>query len=267
MAVAKRKNTATLRSIPVNLTQSILNTPITIILTKLMYVVLLASFLLIGYLFGKLQSLEKNNSNSEVKVISAISPQPTTAIPTPPPNPKEILQKLSQGHLPQEGDENAKVTIIEFSDFECPFCANYFRDTLPKIRADYIETGKVKVYYRHLPLAFHPLAKPLAIASECANDQGKFWQMHDKIFENHDKISTSNIQIHKEWALELGLDPIQFNNCVDNQQHVDSINEDAKAAAEVGITGTPGFFVNGRLVMGAQPYEVFKSIIDEELAK
>lgn len=268
---ARGKNTNGLKvsDIPSKLLSGFLNTPATILLNKLMYVILLASFLIIGFLLGKVQTLEKN-PNSTKESVSASAPTQsvsTDPLPTLPPNPKEILKKLGKGHLPPEGNENAKVTIIEFSDFQCPFCASFFKDTLPKIRADYVETGKIKIYYRHLPLTFHPQAKPLAIASECANDQGMFWQMHDKIFENSAGIGETTVENHKVWAQELGLNTVQFNTCVDNQNHVDLIDEDATAAGEVGITGTPGFFINGRLLMGAQPYSVFKATIDEELAK
>lgn len=90
---------------------------------------------------------------------------------------------VDTGRLPALGVKNAKVTIVEFADFECPFCKRYFTDTFPQIKKDYIDTGKVVYYYRHFPLGFHPLARPFANASECANEQNKFWEMHDKIFE------------------------------------------------------------------------------------
>lgn len=90
---------------------------------------------------------------------------------------------VENGHLPEFGDKNAKVIIIEFSDFECPFCKRFFTDTFPQIKKEYIDTGKVVMYYRHYPLPIHPLAKPFAMASECANEQGKFWEFHDKIFQ------------------------------------------------------------------------------------
>ncbi|MDP2638073.1 MAG: thioredoxin domain-containing protein, partial [Candidatus Levybacteria bacterium] len=90
---------------------------------------------------------------------------------------------IETGRLPALGEKNAKVTIIEFADLECPFCKRYFTDAFPQIKKDYIDTGKAAYYYRHFPLDFHPLAKPFAQASECANEQGKFWEMHDKIFQ------------------------------------------------------------------------------------
>lgn len=98
-------------------------------------------------------------------------------------DPQATRATVDVGRLPSFGDKNAKVTIVEFSDFECPFCRRFFVDTFPQIKKEYIDTGKVVMYYRHFPLDFHPLANPFAQASECANDQGKFWEFHDKIFE------------------------------------------------------------------------------------
>ena len=230
-----------------------------------MYVILLLAFLVIGYLYGKVESSPTGSTSNA----ASNTLQPTQAVPQAPtaPDPKTVLSKLKPGHLPLEGQENAKVTIVEFSDFECPFCGRFFQDTLPQIRKDYIETGKVKLYYRHLPLDFHPQAKPLAIASECANDQGKFWEMHDKIFENSATISTSNVETQKQWAAELGLNTATFNNCVDAGQHTDLIDEDKIAAGEVGASGTPTFYINGQQLVGALPFASFKAVIDTELAK
>jgi len=231
-----------------------------------MYILLLGSFLVIGYLLGKVDTL--NNQKTTVLASESTSaPIQTTQQQQPPaaPDPEEVLSKLKVGHLPAEGDPNAPVTIVEFSDFQCPYCAAFVKETLPKIRADYVETGKVKIYYRHLPLAFHPQAKPLAIASECANDQGKFWEMHDKIFENSATINDSSVADHKNWAAELGLDTITFNNCVDSQEHMDKVNEDLSAAGQVGATGTPTFYINGHQLVGALPYESFKALIDQQL--
>lgn len=96
--------------------------------------------------------------------------------------PSSSRTTIDIGHLPQLGEKNAKVTIVEFSDLECPYCRRFFLDTFPQLKKEYIDTGKVAFYFRHFPLSFHPLALPLANAAECANDQGKFWEMHDKIY-------------------------------------------------------------------------------------
>jgi len=159
--------------------------------------------------------------------------------------------------------------VVEFSDFECPFCAAFYKDTLPQVLSTYVDTGKVKLEYRHFPLSFHPQAKPLAIASECANDQGKFWEMHDKIFQENSggKLSGATGDTYKGWAAELGLNTSEFNSCLDDQNHTDVIDSDTSLGTSVGVSGTPTFYINGRQLVGAQPFEAFKTIIEEELKK
>lgn len=118
------------------------------------------------------------NSKNNFSFIRQAFAQETPIAPVIPP--KVIVEN---GHFPALGDINARVTIVEFSDFECPFCRRYFTDTFPQLKKEYIDTGKVVMYYRHYPLPFHPLAQPFAVASECANEQDKFWEFHDKIFQ------------------------------------------------------------------------------------
>ncbi|OGN14410.1 MAG: hypothetical protein A3J47_03150 [Candidatus Yanofskybacteria bacterium RIFCSPHIGHO2_02_FULL_43_22] len=169
------------------------------------------------------------------------------------------------------GDENAPVVVIEFSDFQCPFCRSFWRDTLPLIKSEYIDTGKVKFVYRDFPLDFHPGAMPAAQASECAEEQDKFWEMHDKIFIEQDKQGTGTIQFGvnelKKWASETGLKIGDFNSCLDSQKYAEEVKKDAADGRLAGASGTPSFFINGRLLVGAQPFSAFKSIIDEELSK
>lgn len=115
------------------------------------------------------------------------------------------------------GDKNVPITMIEFSDFQCPFCRSFWRDTLPQIKKEYIDTGKLKFAYRDFPLSFHQGATPAAQATECAEDQGKFWQLHDKIFQEQDKQGQGTIQLTKsdivKWAGQIGLDMSKFNQC------------------------------------------------------
>ena len=169
------------------------------------------------------------------------------------------------------GDENAPVAVIEFSDFQCPFCRSFWRDTLPGIKSQYIDSGKVKFVYRDFPLDFHPGAMPAAQAAECARDQEKFWEMHDKIFSEQDKQGGGTVQFVaediKKWASEIGLNTGEFNSCLDSGKYAEEIGNDIKDGQAAGVSGTPGFFINGRLVVGAQPFSAFKAIIDEELAK
>jgi len=176
----------------------------------------------------------------------------------------KYLNPPSADDDPVEGDAKAPVTIIEFSDFQCPFCGKFFKDTLPQLRNEYIKTGRVKLVYRDYPLDFHPYAQKAAEAADCADEQGKFWQMHDKLFDNQDAITASEL---KKYAADLGLDTAKFNNCLDTSKYEQEVKKDLADGNTIGVSGTPAFFINGISVSGAQPYSVFKQIIDGELAK
>ncbi|RMD66837.1 hypothetical protein D6817_03265 [Candidatus Pacearchaeota archaeon] len=164
------------------------------------------------------------------------------------------------------GDPNAPVTIIEFSDYQCPFCHRFWSQTLPQLKKDYIETGKVKLVYRDFPLnSIHPMAQKAAEAAECVRKAAggsdeAYFKMHDKIFENQQSLSTENL---KAWAKELGYD---ISSCLDNDEMKDEVDKDAADAQAAGAQGTPYFVINGKPISGAQPYSVFKQYIDAELA-
>ena len=197
--------------------------------------------------------------------------QPAGAPPAAAPDPT-VQQKVNNGHLPPLGNDDAKVTIVEFSDFQCPFCKQLFDATLPQIKKDYVDTGKVKFYYRQLPLtAIHPNAMKASVATECANDQDKFWEMHDKLFTVQDAWASlpaaDAAAKFKEYAGELGLDAGTFGSCLDNDEHKAEIDKDIADAGTVAVNGTPGTFVNGYFLSGAVPYDQFKTLIDRELAK
>jgi len=189
-----------------------------------------------------------------------IAPAPT---PTPTPSPIINMEELAQEDK-IEGDPNAPITIVEFSDFECPFCSRFYSQTLIQLRTEYIDTGKVKLIYRDFPLSFHPEAQPAAEAAECANEQGKFKEYHDMIFENQSQIGDAT---YKRWAAELGLDTEQFNSCVDEGKYRAEVQADFAAGQAAGVSGTPTFFINGQKIVGAQPFSVFQQIIDAELAQ
>lgn len=245
-----------------------MNTPLQSIGSKLVYVLLLVACLAIGYLFAKVEMLQNGTSATTAQDTAGaqqIAPPQEPAAP----DPEEVKQKLEMGHLPVKGNQNAPVTIVEFSDFECPFCGRFYSETLSQIEKEYIDTGKVKLYYRHYPLSFHPKATPLALVSECANDQGKFWEMHDKIFDATvaGTSSTATDADYTTWASELGLDTATFESCYTSKTHQAKIDEDFAAGTEVGVSGTPTFYINGRQLVGAMPFASFKAIIDEELNK
>jgi protein-disulfide isomerase len=172
---------------------------------------------------------------------------------------------------PVLGKSDAPVTIIEFSDFQCPFCRAFWEDTLPLIKKNYIDTGKVKFVYRDYPLDNHPAAMPSALAAECADDQGKYWEYHDKIFAEQAKKGVNTISYSatdlKKWAAEIKLNTVTFNTCLDAQTHKAEVEKDFQDGVAAGVNGTPGFYVNGIPVRGALPYESFKTLIEAELKK
>ena len=160
------------------------------------------------------------------------------------------------------GKKNAKVTIIEFSDFQCPFCKRS-RDTIEKIKKEY--PNDVKIVYRDFPLVFHPKAPKASEAAECAHEQGKFWEMHDKIYEGApDKLEVEDF---KGYAKDLKLNTSKFDKCLDSDKYASEVKKDFEDGQKAGVSGTPTFFVNGRKLVGAQPYEQFKSLIDKELGR
>lgn len=163
-----------------------------------------------------------------------------------------------------KGDPKAKVEIIEFSDYECPFCGNFYRETLSQIKTEYIDTGKAKFIYRDFPLnSIHPQAQKAAEAAECAGEQDKYYDMHDMLFENGVQ---GGPDIFKQYAGDIGLDIAKFSECLDTSKMASEVQKDFQDGQRSGVSGTPAFFVNGKLVSGAQPFSVFKELIDAELA-
>jgi protein-disulfide isomerase len=163
-----------------------------------------------------------------------------------------------------EGEDDAPVTIVEFSDYECPYCARFYSQTLGQIREEYVETGKVKIVFRDYPLPFHSQAQKAAEAAECAGEQGKYYEMHDKLFEDG---VTGGVKAFKKYADEIGLDTGKFDECLDPDSMASEVQKDMADGAAAGVQGTPAFFINGKLLSGAQPFSAFKSAIDAELAK
>ena len=170
------------------------------------------------------------------------------------------------GDAPILGSKTAPVTIVEFSDYQCPFCERHFTQTYPLIQKEYIDTGKVKLAFKDFPLSFHENAEKSAEAARCVRDQKGdegYWQMHDKLFSNQATLSVDN---YKKWARELGVNGAAFDTCLDTGKFAKAIAADIAYGSTVGIQGTPGFFINGQLISGAQPYSVFKAAIDQALS-
>ena len=168
-------------------------------------------------------------------------------------------QVVSAANSPAKGSTSAPIEMIEFSDFQCPFCLRA-DPTVRQVLGTYGD--RIRFVYRHNPLPNHPNARPAAEAAACAGEQGKFWPYHDRLFANPTKLSDADF---KQAAVELGLNAPQFNACVDTHKLKAQVDADIKDGEEAGVNGTPAFFVNGRMISGAQPYDVFKKMIDEEL--
>lgn len=174
---------------------------------------------------------------------------------------------------PARGPKDAKVTIIEFSDFQCPFCQRAFTDAVAGIKRDYVDTGKVRFVYRDFPLSFHVNAQISGEASECADEQGKFWEMHDLLFTKGQADGTGlDSASLKQYAKDLGLDAAKFDSCLDTGKYKAEVQKDLADGSAAGVSGTPTFFIGNdknkyQMIVGAQPYAVIKQAIEAELAR
>jgi protein-disulfide isomerase len=172
----------------------------------------------------------------------------------PPDRPRRAVEAVG----PSRGPAEAKITIVEFADFECPFCGRA-AEVVEQVLAEY--PGKVRLVFRHFPLSIHAQAPKAAEASACADEQGRFWEFHDSLFESR----ALEIEALKAQAGRLGLDAARFERCLDSGQMEPLVRKDLAAGQQAGVGGTPAFFVNGVLLSGAQPVEAFRRVIDQEL--
>lgn len=165
------------------------------------------------------------------------------------------------------GDPNAPITIVEFSDFQCPYCQRFFANTLPQLESDYVKTGKAKIQYKDFPLSFHANAKPAAVAARCAGAQGNYWGMHDALFLNYDKWTDlpDTTEIFTAMAKKLKLSKKKFTACLVSGEFDALITADMNEGRRAGVGGTPGFLVNGEKIDGAVPFSVFESVIEAQL--
>jgi protein-disulfide isomerase len=174
-----------------------------------------------------------------------------------------------------QGDKNAKVTLVEFTDFQCPFCGRNFQQTYPQIYNDYVKTGKVRYVARDFPLeSIHSFAFKAAEAARCAGDQGKYWEMHDKLFTNQTALAADDLV---NYSKAIGVDTGEFKECLESGKEAAKIRSDIAEGSKAGVTGTPGFFLGltepnektikaTKNIVGAQPYAQFKEAIDSLLA-
>ena len=200
--------------------------------------------------------MQQRQTTARDAYLETLSARTSVAMFLPPPR-----VAVETAGRPVRGPATAPVEIIEFSDFECPFCLK----SVPVV-AQVLKTygDRVRLVYRHYPLNNHPNARPAAEASLCAAEQNKFWEFHDHLFANQSRLTVPDLKQH---ATTLGLDATAFNACVDARKYRAEVDRDMEAAEEAGVTGTPAFFINGRLLGGAQPFEAFQRVIDDELAR
>jgi len=183
------------------------------------------------------------------------NPEPSAPTPT-------IMDFVLSDARHFQGNDDAPVTMIEFSDFKCPYCGRFSTETLPRLREQYINTGQVRFAYKHFAI-LGPESNRIAEATECAAEQGQFWEYHDQIFAG--QTSTFNDANLTDLAGELGLDTTAFGECLASGRYTNQIQRESQAVSAMGMRGTPGFLINGVFVSGAQPFEAFQQVIEEQL--
>ncbi len=224
---------------------------------NVMYVLVTALIVLafvVGVLLTMVFYLQKGAGTAAV---TANTTDTTAAAPVTEP------VKVDPGHFPVQGDPNAKLTVIEYADFQCPYCEQWFKNVEPNLIKDYVDTGKVKFYFRNYAFLGQE-STDSALASECANEQGKFWDYHDYLYnhqgqENSGTFSNTHL---KEFAATLGLNTDQFNTCLDTKKYQSDLDKDISDAGTSGVAGTPTTFIDGMLLDGACPYSSYKNAID-----
>ena len=170
-------------------------------------------------------------------------------------------KKVDVGNAPARGPKNAPITVVLFSDFQCPFCGRV-EPAISELEKAY--PGKVRVAWKNFPLSFHNNAKPAAESALAANEQGKFWQMHEILFKNQQALTAADLE---KYAKDIGLDMGRFKAAMDSHKFAAQVEADTKQGSSLGVEGTPAAFVNGQLISGAQPVDAFKKIVDAELKK
>lgn len=235
--------------------------------------------LVIGVVVGKYSVTAQTNPNQDP---ATQTPDPAVVVTEDPVNlpntqPTDTSTKstdysLAQGLTEDDnyfiGNKDANVVIIEYTDYQCPYCQKYFFQAFTKIKENYIKPGLVKYVVKYIPLDFHDKAIPALYAAKCAGEQGKFEQMHEKLFTYQNDWSYSDESNEKfmGYASDLQLDTKKFGACFISTKYEDSTETSTRESSKFGFSGTPSFWINGELVIGAQKYEVFKKILDSEVA-
>lgn len=252
--------------------KDVLMQKMTLLILLLLVLALTGSFLYFQartrLLASEMESLRKEftdlkaSSTKQNKLLAAINKRL---------NPKPKAAWVGIDDDPMLGRKDAPVTIIEFSEFQCPYCARFSAGTFPKIRKDYIDSGKVRFVFRDYPLSFHKNALRAAEAAACAADQGMFWEIHDLLFKHQDQLTDEDL---KRYGKEAGLFMNDFNFCLESGKNAGEIRKDIQDGKRAGVTGTPSFFVGvtrqddrilGTFIKGTKPFSTFKAVIEEKL--
>lgn len=236
--------------------------------TFLVITIIVFAFFL-GMLTNKVFDLQQQLTDAK-SASAAVAAQPNTALqppvsgaPAPPSGPVNV----AIGNFPIKGDSNAKVTVIEFADFRCPFCEQWFKTVEPQLMKDYVDSGKVKFAFRNYAF-LGPASTLAAQAGECANEQNQFWAFHDYMYQHQpDETDTSMYTVDNlsKIANDLGMDQSQFNSCLSSKKYASAVTKDMNDGSAAGVSGTPTTFVNGIAIVGAVPYTQLKQQIDSAL--
>lgn len=237
-------------------------------LVPVLVVLLIVASFFIGSLYTRVKTLESTSTGTNNNVAGAVANNQPAA-PAAPTGPVDI----DISGYPVLGNKDAKIAIVEFTDYQCPFCAQLVNNTFPDVKKNYIDTGKIKYIVRDFPLTqIHPQAQKAAEAVNCAEEQGKFWEYHDVLFKNQTALTIDDL---KKYAVNLGLNTGTFNSCLDTGKMAEIVKKDQAEGEKYGVNGTPSSFVGviegntvkGVQVSGAVPFESFKATIEEQLNK
>ena len=248
---------------PVELVEEPVSNTVTFKRSQL-YTVLLPLAFVAGLAFGYIFWGRSTTSDANQPVVAAApaANQGQTAPQEVEPTPEFRRYDVPEDDDPVLGPDQAPITIIEFSDYECPYCRKWHVEVWPSLQAEYGD--QIRLVYRDFPLtSIHSNATPAAAAANCAREQDMYWEYNEMLFDMRLNLGKST---YVSYAEELGLDMEAFNECLDSDRYLEEVMADYDYAANLGIRSTPTFFVNGIPVVGAQPFEVFKNLIDKELA-
>lgn len=238
-------------------------------LLPILVVALIGAAFALGMMWGKVSVYEKGAVAGTAGQVAGQTNQGAGQ----PAAPEEVVQLTDEqwqqvltDPVAVKGNAGAAVTMVEFTDYQCPFCKRHFDETDSQIQKAYVETGKVRYVIRDLPLAFHANAKAAALAARCVGEQEKYWEMHDKLFQEQERwVSGDPAGVFKELAAAVGANVATFVSCYDSEKYNEAIEADIALASQMGATGTPTFFINGQKLVGAQPFGAFQQTLDSAL--